>query len=153
MSAETRAAFEARALVIYTGESRISGSTVQGVLDSYSAGNARVLDALAGMKLLARQMADALEAGDISWLGELLAEHWGFQRSLHPSISTPRIDEIVMRAQAAGAIGWKAMGASGGGCVLVIADAENAPQVRDAIAPLGELLPFKLDWDGLARVS
>lgn len=153
LSAETRAAFEARALLIYTGESRISGSTVQGVLDAYRAGDARVLDALAGMKSLARQMADALEVGDINWLGELLAEHWGFQRSLHPAIPTPRIDEIVMRAQAAGAMGWKAMGASGGGCVLVIAGTDNVPQVQETLAPLGEVLPFKLDSDGLAPVS
>ena len=149
LSAETRAAFEARALLIYTGESRISGSTVQAVLDAYRARESQVLTALAGMKGLARQMADALETGDLDWLGDLLAEHWGFQRSLHPAISTARIDEIVMRAQSAGAIGWKAMGASGGGCVLVLTGAGNARDVRRAIEPLGEILDFALDPHGL----
>lgn len=151
LSAQTRAAFEARALLVYTGESRISGSTVKAVLDAYRAGDDHVLSALAGMKSLALQMADALEAGDLDWLGELLAEHWGFQRSLHPAIPTPRIDEIVMRAHGAGAIGWKAMGASGGGCVLVLTRAENHDAVQRAVEPLGEILPFLLDSDGLAR--
>ena len=153
LSPETGAAFEARALLVYTGESRISGSTVQAVLDAYRAGDARVLAALAGMKSLAVRMADALEQGDIDWLGELLGEHWGFQRSLHPAIPTPRIDEIIMRAEGAGAIGWKAMGASGGGCVLVLAAAMNVEPIRRAVAPLGELLRFKVVLDGLARVN
>ena len=150
VSAETRAAFEARALLVYTGESRISGSTVKAVLDAYRAGDAHVLSALAGMKSLARLMADALEEGNLDWLGELLAEHWGFQRSLHPAIPTPRIDEIVMRAHGAGAIGWKAMGASGGGCVLVLTQPGTHDAVQRAVAPLGEILPFGLDTSGLA---
>jgi D-glycero-alpha-D-manno-heptose-7-phosphate kinase len=153
VSDQTRAAFESRALLVYTGESRISGSTVKAVLDAYRAGDARVLSALAGMKSLARLMADALEEGDLDRLGELLAEHWGFQRSLHPAIPTPRIDEIVMRAHGAGAIGWKAMGASGGGCVLVLTRAGTHDSVQSAVAPLGEILPFLLDSDGLALVG
>ncbi len=48
-------------------------------------------------------------------------KHWEHQRALHPAIPTPLIDEIVKRAAGAGALGSKAMGASGGGCVLVIA--------------------------------
>ena len=153
VSATTRAAFEARAILVYTGESRISGDTVKTVLDAYRAGDAHVLSALAGMKSLAREMADALEEGDLDWLGELLAEHWGFQRSLHPAIPTPRIDEIVMRAHGAGGIGWKAMGASGGGCVLVITRTDTRDAVQRAIAPLGEILPFLLDFEGLAPVQ
>ena len=150
LSPETRAGFEQRALLIYTGESRISGSTVEAVLDAYRAREPRELVALAGMKALARQMADALETGDLDWLGELLAEHWGFQRSLHPAIPTARIDEIVMRAQSAGATGWKAMGASGGGCVLVLARPEHVESVRRVVAPLGDVLAFRIDAAGLA---
>jgi D-glycero-alpha-D-manno-heptose-7-phosphate kinase len=59
-----------------------------------------------------------------------------------------RIDRIISRAQEAGATGWKAMGASGGGCVLVLSAADNADAVRDAIAPLGELLPFAIEPEG-----
>ena len=89
----------------------------------------------------------------MDWLGELLAEHWKFQRSLHPAIPTQRIDEIVARAQAAGALGWKAMGASGGGCVLVFARQSNVDVVRRAVASLGEILPFRIDVDGLTPTS
>jgi galactokinase/mevalonate kinase-like predicted kinase len=102
------------------------------------------------MKVLAEQMAVALENGDIDLLGALVGEHWIHQRALHPAIPTPRIDEIVARAKAAGACGAKAMGASGGGCVLVIAGQDNVERVRDAVAPLGTILPFRVDLGGLA---
>ncbi len=152
LSNETRMAFESRALLIHTGESRISGSTVSAVLDAYRAGEPLVLDALAAMKSLAVSMAQSLEAGNLDALGALLAEHWIHQRALHPAITTLRIDRIVSRARDAGAAGWKAMGASGGGCVLVLAGANNVADVRREIAPLGELLDFRLDTVGLTEL-
>ena len=153
LSSATREALEYRSLLLYTGESRVSGATVAGVLDAYRAGEPRVLQALTTMKMLAFRMADALEAGDLDHVGALMAEHWVWQRTLHPAIPTARIDEIIMRAQRAGAAGWKAMGASGGGCVLVLAEASRVEEVRAAIAPLGEILPFTVDTDGLAEVA
>ncbi len=138
-----------RGLLVYTGESRISGDTVRAVLDAYRGGDRRTRDALAAMKMLARDMTVALESGDLDLLGALVGEHWLHQRSLHPAIPTPRIDEIVFRAQGAGAVGWKATGASGGGCVFVLAGAKNVEAVRAAVAPLGQIIPFALDADGL----
>ena len=153
VSKATCDALESCGLLLYTGESRVSGATVAGVLDAYRAGEPQVLQALTSMKMLAFRMADALEAGDLDHVGALMAEHWAWQRTLHPAIPTARIDEIIARAQRAGAAGWKAMGASGGGCVLVLAQATRVDEVRAAIAPLGEILPFTVDMDGLADVT
>jgi D-glycero-alpha-D-manno-heptose-7-phosphate kinase len=94
-------------------------------------------------------MARVLESGALDALGELLNEHWRYQRSLHPSIPTARIDEIVARARDAGALGAKAMGASGGGCVLIIARPADAGRVRAAIGALGEIVDFGIDEDGV----
>lgn len=142
-----------RSLLIYTGESRISGDTIEAVLGAYERRERRVIDALARMKSLAREMADALERGHLDDVGALVGEHWEHQRSLHPSIPTARIDEIVRVARAAGASGSKAMGASGGGCVLVIAKADNVAAVRSAVETLGSVLPFELDDRGVDVVS
>lgn len=139
----------ARATLIYTGESRISGDTITAVLGAYEAGESRVLRALRRMRELAIDMASALERFDLDSIGELLHEHWQHQRLLHPSIPTARIDEIVARSRKDGALGAKAMGASGGGCVLVIARSNNAERVREAIRPLGEILQFGIDESGL----
>jgi D-glycero-alpha-D-manno-heptose-7-phosphate kinase len=144
-----RAELEARLVLVYSGQSRISGETIIAVIDAYRAKNRRVVNALARMKGLAEQMIGTLEAGDVGALGALVAEHWTHQRALHPAITTERIDAIMERARTAGAIGGKALGASGGGCVVLIADAERAARVRAAVEPLGELVPFEVDEGGL----
>lgn len=138
-----------RAILIYTGESRISGDTISAVLGAYEAGTPKVVGALRRMRELAIEMASALGNGDVDSVGSLLDEHWMHQRSLHASIPTPRIDEIVDVARREGALGAKAMGASGGGCVLVMARADNPDRVRRAVSRLGKVLDFDIDETGL----
>jgi len=151
LSAKMRADIERRCLVIYTGQSRISGDTINAVLNAYARREPRVMLALAKMRSTAEQMAEALGRSQFDWLGALVEEQWSYQRSLHPAIPTPLIDEIIATGRGAGAIGAKALGASGGGCVLVIAGERRVDQVRDAISPLGELLSFKIADDGVER--
>jgi D-glycero-alpha-D-manno-heptose-7-phosphate kinase len=151
LSAETQAEFERRCILLYTGESRISGNNITEVVHAYVNREARVVIALARMRTLAEAIGGAREAGDLDTVGALMGEHWEHQRALHPAIPTPLIDEIVKRAAGTGALGSKAMGASGGGCVLVIAGVGTVKRVRAAIAPLGTIVPFALDTDGLAR--
>jgi D-glycero-alpha-D-manno-heptose-7-phosphate kinase len=142
-----------RSILIYTGQSRISGDTITAVLGAYEAGQSRVVNGLRRMRELATSIASELETGDLDAVGELLNEHWVHQRALHPSIPTPRIDEIVARALHAGALGAKAMGASGGGCVLIISRDDNAAQVRNIVRPLGEILDFSIDDRGVTILS
>lgn len=151
LSPRTKTEIERRCLIIYTGQSRISGDTITAVLDAYRARVPRVMKSLRETRRLAEQMADSLALGDIDGLGWLVREQWVNQRELHPAIPTPLIDELISRARDAGALGAKALGASGGGCVLVIARSDNVDRVRDAVAPLGELLPFTVDTRGVER--
>lgn len=153
LSRATRDALLASATLIYTGESRISGDTITAVLDAYNAREQRVVSALERMRALAMDMATALESCDLHALGELLDEHWHHQRSLHPSIPTARIDEIVAQAVRAGALGAKAMGASGGGCVLILSRPEQRVEVTNAVRPLGKILDFDVDCDGVSIVE
>lgn len=148
VSDDTLGRLSARSILVYTGESRVSGDTITAVLGAYERRDTPVLRALGRMKEIARHMASALERGDLDALGEMLADHWMHQRSLHPSISTTRIDEIVARARANGALGSKAMGASGGGCVLVIGRPERMDALRAELRGLGELLEFSFDAAG-----
>lgn len=147
LAAATLALLERRCLLLHTGQSRISGENITAVLDAYAGRDRRVCAALTRMASLARSMAEAVRAGDMEALGELVAEHWVHQRSLHPAITTERIDAIVERAAAAGAIGTKALGASGGGCVVIITPDDPAPVAR-AVEALGTLLPFRVDRHG-----
>ena len=142
-----------RGILVYTGESRLSASTIAAVRDSYLDGASRTVGALARMKALAGDMASAIRAGDVDALGRLVGEHWVHQRALHASITTARIDAIVETAERAGALGVKALGASGGGCVLAIAAEGREDELARALAPLGERLEYAIDWDGFQVVA
>jgi D-glycero-alpha-D-manno-heptose-7-phosphate kinase len=92
---------------------------------------------------------DALGRGDVDALGALVGEHWRWQRSLHPAIPTDAIDAVLARAADAGAIGGKALGASGGGCVLVVAPEGGEDAVRAAVSGHGTLLEIAIDHEGV----
>lgn len=139
---------ERQCIIAYTGESRISGTTITAVLDGYRDRVPRVVKALARMKALAAQMIDALRRENIDALGALVGEHWEHQRALHPKITTPPIDALLRTALAHGAIGGKALGASGGGSVVIIAPEERADEVRTHVSALARLLPFRVDRQG-----
>ena len=139
---------ERQCIIAYTGESRISGATITAVLDGYRDRVPRVVSALAKMRALAVQMIDALTREDVDTLGMLVGEHWVEQRSLHEKITTPPIDALLDAAHAHGALGAKALGASGGGSVVIISPVERADEVRAHVSALARLLPFVVDRVG-----
>ncbi len=139
---------EAQSTIIYTGQSRISGENITAVLDAYRARDAVVTGALARIRELAQMMIAAMLRGSVEELGALVGEHWSHQRMLHPAITTPRIDAIIEQSMAGGAYGAKALGASGGGCVLIISPRERTPALRHQLAELGVLLPMTVDHEG-----
>ena len=140
-----------RCLLFYTGESRISARAIQLVIDAYTSGDQRVTASLAAMKESAQRMAAALRNGAddaIDRVGMLLREHWEKQMMLHREITTDRIDAIQRTAYGAGALGLKALGASGGGCVVVVARAGGEDSIRNLLEPLGEPLSYSVDTTG-----
>lgn len=151
LSHKAKTEIERRCIIIYSGQSRISGDTINAVIDAYRRREPVVVNALQRMKEMAEYMPDAVAAGDIDALGRLVSEQWKQQRALHPAITTPTIDAIIESAKAAGSIGAKALGASGGGCVVVIAGRDRVKHVRDAIEPHGEILSFAVDETGVER--
>ncbi len=153
LSAARRAELERRCIIGFTGESRISGHTITAVIDAYRARAPRVTTALRGMKALAVRMAQVLEHGSIDELAVLVDEHWHLQRGLHERISTPGIERVLQVSRRAGATGGKALGASGGGSVLVIAPENAVDQVRAAVASAAMPLPFAVDIDGARLVD
>lgn len=153
LAAEVSAALARRGVLVYTGESRLSADTVIAVRDAYVAGDPRVCQALARMKELAFGMAAALRTGDLDTLGGLLGEHWRHQRALHPAITTARIDALMQVSQRAGALGAKALGASGGGCVLALAAEGREEELARALAGAGERLDYEVDGEGFRVVA
>ncbi len=139
---------ERRMALVYTGVSRLSAETITAVLREYRQRVPRVVTALDRMAALARQMTEALRRGSLDTLAGLVEEHWRHQQSLHPTISTPRIDALEAAVKRQGGRGVKALGASGGGCVIVF----DCPDVNSVVAamgpPLGKVIPWRLSLHG-----
>lgn len=146
-------AMNRRCIVVYTGQSRISANTITAVMDAYRARDRRVLGALDRLRDLANGMVTAIESSDIDALGLLVGEHWIHQRSLDAAIPTPLIDAVLADAAAAGALGGKALGASGGGCVLAIAAEGREDAVRSAMAARAQPVGIRIARHGFQVVS
>ena len=158
LSDACRTDLESRLLLVYTGESRLSGDTITAVLTAYRERIPRVVNALDRMAVLARGMRGALIAGDVTTLAALVDEHWVHQRALHPGITTARIDALAEAARGAGAQGLMALGACGGGCVVVFSPPGESARVAEAVRPFGEVLPWRVattgvEWSMGAAVS
>jgi D-glycero-alpha-D-manno-heptose-7-phosphate kinase len=149
LSGALQSALESRITLVYTGESRISGDTISAVLDAYRDRAPRVVAALDRMAVLARAMRDALHASDVTTLAALVDEHWTHQRALHPRITTERIDALERAARGVGAQGLKALGASGGGCVMIFCDPADTPRLTQAVSPFGQILPWRIAFQGV----
>lgn len=141
---------EKRLVLCYSGISRLSGDIIQRVQQAYLDGKPATCTALRTMRDLASVLRSALDAGDLQQLGPILLENWRCQRALHPSVTNPEVDALFMLAADHGALGGKACGAGGGGCLVFFAATDAEHGLRDALAATGaQIIDFNIDHAGL----
>lgn len=145
---ETQAELETRCVLVYTGKSRLSSDVHRHVRKAFTEGtNHDAIRSLAGLPELAISMLDNRE---LDGFGNLLSENWRLQKELHPSVTNPDIEGYFDIALANGAIGGKACGAGGGGCLLFFARRGQGYTLRRALKKAGlEILRFQIDEKGL----
>jgi D-glycero-alpha-D-manno-heptose-7-phosphate kinase len=137
---------ERRLVLCFSGRSRLSGRIIYEVMDRYE----EVLDLLDEMKEIAYYMRDAIIKSDIEALGKLMSENWERQKRLTEGISDPQIEIIFQIAKEGGAIGGKAMGAGGGGCILFLAKEDRVEELKDILERRGiKLLPLRFVRKGV----
>lgn len=141
-------------LLVYTGESHFSGDLLGNVVDAYQAGNPKTHDALKALRRIATEMKQMFQTRNLSDFGQLLDENWCFQKQLHPSINTGRIDELFNIAKANGCSGGKACGAGGGGCLLFHCEPDRIRAAKRVFSEVGaQVIPFRFDFRGLRTWS
>src|SRR5579859_7825714 len=134
----TQRRLEDSLVLCYSGTSRISGTVLAGVMDRYVRGDPATTRQLRRLREIALEIEALLESGDLDGFGEFMTAAWQAFRALHPSVSTPAIEQILAIGRAHGATGGKALGAGGGGCVLLACD----PAQRSAVAAALEQARF-----------
>ena len=142
---------EKHLVLCYTGKSRLSGDLLNQVESNVRKGVRKTLDALGDIAECAVEMKSALLAGKLTRVGELMLRNWTNQKALHPSITNPQIERLFRAALDAGAVGGKACGAGGGGCVVFLAEPDREHEIHKALtAEKVEIIPFNIDFEGLA---
>src|SRR5260370_10320022 len=132
----------ARTVLAYTGEPRNSGINNWEVTKAHIDGDAKVRRNFDRIAAIAHAMRGALEKADWKEVARLLREEWENRRKNAPGISTPLIDRLVTATRRAGALGAKACGAGGGGCVVFLVEAGSKPAVSAVVDARGApLLP------------
>jgi len=141
---------EKHLVMCYTGKSRLSGDLISTVMGAYQAGASRTVQALYRLREIAREMKSALLRGDLTGFGQLLSENWECQKALDPSITNEYIDALFDRVIGHGAVGGKALGAGGGGCLLFYCQSDREHVVRRELERAGaQIIDFNFDTEGL----
>ncbi len=141
-----RCELEDRFVLVYTGRSHFSSGMHQKVIAEADR-HRDDFDALARAAVAGKE---ALLAGDLDAFGAAMDANWQAQKALHPDITTSEIESLHRAATEAGAIGFKANGAGGGGTVTILAGRHSSHLVRRAATALGmQVLPAFIDTTGL----
>jgi D-glycero-alpha-D-manno-heptose-7-phosphate kinase len=141
---------ERRMVLCYTGAPRDSGTNNWEIIKRHIDGDRHIFDCFDRIRDTAVEMRNALLRGDWTAVGRFLGEEWENRKRLAPGVSTPQIDELIARAQAAGAQAAKVCGAGGGGCLFCLTPPSQASEVRDALAAGGaQVLDFRIENRGL----
>jgi D-glycero-alpha-D-manno-heptose-7-phosphate kinase len=129
-------------LLFYTGASRNAATILKEQRASSQGQDATVIESLHGIKRDAEIARDALRAGDVRQIGQILHQSWQRKKRLAKGISNERIDRLYQLALEHGASGGKIAGAGGGGFLLLYCEPEYQPTVTQV-----------LESEGLARMT
>jgi D-glycero-alpha-D-manno-heptose-7-phosphate kinase len=138
-------------MLCYTGSVRRNVGLIDRQIELHRQGREDTHLGLKQLQVLAYEMRDAVEAGDLGSMGGLLGDAFEAKRRMNPHIAehTP-IEAMLDAAASAGATGGKICGAGGGGYLLIACEPERQAAVRIALEHLGgQFAPFAFHADGV----
>jgi len=136
VSADVMRALEGRLVLYYTGHSR-DASGILAEQRRHAAGEGRPLEAMHRLKEQSRMMCEALLAGRLDEIGEILDFGFRQKREMASGISHPGIEAVYEAARAAGATGGKISGAGGGGFMVFYCPEGTRVPVEEVLAGMG----------------
>jgi D-glycero-alpha-D-manno-heptose-7-phosphate kinase len=141
---------ERRIVLAYTGAPRHSGTNNWEIMKRHIDGDAHVFDCFDRIRDTANALRDALARGDWDGVGRHIAVEWDNRKRLAPGVTTPAIDDLIARANSAGATAAKVCGAGGGGCLFCYGPPAARPAIASALVSGGaRLLDFCIEREGL----
>lgn len=141
---ERRSELQSHLMLFFTGFSRIASEVAQSKIANLQ----KKSEQLHRMRAQVDEALALLRSkNDLRNFGEMLHQAWLDKRSLSKKVSNHAIDDIYALARSAGAIGGKLLGAGGGGFLLIFAEPEKQPVIRQALNNL-VAVPFQFETTG-----
>ena len=126
---------EASLIVCSTKVSRESEHIIKQQVDRMRERETSALEAMHAIKQAAADTKQALLAGDLHGLGEILNRSWMMKKRTASGVSTQLIDDLFEAGLRGGAMAGKISGAGGGGFIMFLTEPERR---RQLIAHLNE---------------
>lgn len=150
ISKDTIYELEKNLVLCYTGKSRLSSDIHAKVREAYERKDPKTMQALVNLRAIAFEMKNSLLKDDLRNFGNLINENWENQKALHPSVTNSQIDAVFESAMSNGALGGKACGAGGGGCLLFYAKPDCEHIVRKSLENLKiDIIDFNFEFNGI----
>jgi D-glycero-alpha-D-manno-heptose-7-phosphate kinase len=141
---------ERRIVLAYTGAPRNSGTNNWEITKRHLDGDVEIFDCFERIRDTAAAMRQALQQDHWDEVGRQIAREWENRKRLAPGVTTPTIDELIARAQAAGATAAKVCGAGGGGCLFCYGPPAARAAITDALGRGGaRVLDYHIETEGL----
>ncbi len=150
ISASRITEFNSHLMLFFTGVTRFSSEFAKKIINAIPE-KSKELHQMKEYAIMAKNILNS--DSDILDFGRLMNECWEIKKSLSPSISNPEIDAIYQRAQQAGAVGGKILGAGGGGFLLLFAPPEKKEQIIQELSPSILHVPFQFENKGSRIVA
>lgn len=144
---------EERSFFCYSGESRLSGNVLLEIMKHYNAGDLATTNAIHNIRTLALEMNNALRQCRFSEYEIAIEQAFINQRSLHPQIVTPAIENIASITKSFGIKSIKIAGAGGGGCVYVFTNSKSFALQNELNKKGYLILPFRAETNGASRIE
>lgn len=109
-----------RMIMVNLGSSRFSGNIIDNQIEKLS--NEEILEHYDHLKRIAVHIKEALFMERLDDIGPLLREEWQHKQQLSSQISNKEIEKFFNLAEDSGALGYKLLGAGGGGYALLFTD-------------------------------
>lgn len=135
-------------VICYSGQKADTPTLIRMVDSFYEREPKKVEVIFEKIAKIADDLAVSLHNNDWKKTGELFNESQQAARDL--GVSTTRLEELILTAQKAGALGVTSSGAAGGDCILALVD-DNSRQkvIRELKTIGGEIIEVGLDSQGV----
>lgn len=135
---------EERAVLIYSGVSRFSSEVSRGIFENFES-KGKILERT--LEIVEESIKIAKNRESLDLWGDLLQESWKLKEQLNNQSVNSQLRDFKEEAQKHGAIGWKILGAGGGGFFLFwLRENDKERFLKDF--RLGIYVPFRLEFEG-----